>query len=211
MVLGGGLPPGLTPDIDSALVGTSWKDNTTGSLITVVFAAGGITWGGSAGSILNTTTSAYQGTGYTFVWIAKDGAIFYKYSYNNGPVYTAPVYAYVLGPGTLELKSGGVTFATLIPNWELAGTSWAANIFGNVYKLTFQNSSEYLFTRDTVNWQKGTYSVSGNTLSLTPTHEWNTGTSTWDSTAISSTTGTISANTMDIFVGGGVATTFTKQ
>ena len=106
---------GLTPDIDSALVGTSWKDNMTGSLITVVFAAGGITWGGSAGSILNTTTSAYQGTGYTFVWIAKDGDISYKYSYNNGPVYTAPVYTYVLSPGTLELKSGGITFATLIP------------------------------------------------------------------------------------------------
>jgi len=111
--------PSISNEIDEVLAGTSWKDNlpgTPGTTLTISFTTDGITWGGTAGNQLNTVTSAYQGTGYTFVWIAKDGNISYKYSY-NGNTQTVPVYTYTLSgdKSTLELKVSGYTFATMIP------------------------------------------------------------------------------------------------
>jgi hypothetical protein len=118
----------LSGDIDSALLGT-WKNEEQkagetviteeGSLITVTFASDGtITWGGSAGSTLNATTSAYQGTGYQFVWIATNGKISYKFMGPNISVQTIDVYGYTInGDGKLELSSAlvpGTVFATLV-------------------------------------------------------------------------------------------------
>ncbi|GHV81101.1 hypothetical protein AGMMS49944_28920 [Spirochaetia bacterium] len=72
---GGG---GLVSDIDTNLLGT-WEDNLGGTIITVTFGSDGrVTWGGSAGSSLNAVTTAYQGTGYQFVWIATGGQISYN-------------------------------------------------------------------------------------------------------------------------------------
>jgi uncharacterized repeat protein (TIGR02543 family) len=105
---------GLTSDIDSTLEGTSWKDNVTGSIITVSFTSNSVTWGGTAGNQLNATTSALQGTGYDFVWIAKNGVISYKYSYMGNTPQEITVYTYTLSGNTLELGASGVTIATLI-------------------------------------------------------------------------------------------------
>ena len=76
---GGGTGGGLTNDIDAALFGI-WKDKDNGSLLTITFSEDGIIWGGTAGNTLNTAINSYQGTGYTFVWIANNGTISYKYS-----------------------------------------------------------------------------------------------------------------------------------
>jgi formylglycine-generating enzyme required for sulfatase activity len=159
----------LVSDIDSALAGTSWKDNVTGNVITIAFTNDGITWGGTAGNTLNSTTAMYQGTGYTFVWIAKNGTISYKYSYNGGTAQTMPVYTYTLNGNTLELKASGITFATLVPvggggnnnnlvpdiDSVLAGTSWKDNVTGNIITIAFTN--------DGITWG----GTAGNTLNST--------------------------------------------
>jgi len=103
----------LTNDIDSSLYGT-WKDNTNGTTLTVTFASTGITWGGTSGSTINTTTSMYNGTGYSFVWVANNGAISYKYTYQGGQVQTMKVYGYRMSNGNLILSTGGTDFATLV-------------------------------------------------------------------------------------------------
>jgi len=108
----------LTNDIDSTLYGT-WKDTiipgNPGSTLTITFSSSGITWGGSAGSALNTATAAYQGSGYTFVWVASNGTISYKFSY-QGQVTTIPVYKYRIEGGKLILSTAAMPdtdFATL--------------------------------------------------------------------------------------------------
>jgi hypothetical protein len=104
----------LESDIDANLLGT-WVDNLNGTTLTVTFASNGtVTWGGSAGSLLNTTTSAYQGTGYQFVWVANNGTIAYKYSGPNIPVTTYSVYGYSINGGELVLTVSGVAFVTLV-------------------------------------------------------------------------------------------------
>jgi hypothetical protein len=100
----------LTPDIDSALNGT-WADSM--GLISMTVTGSGITWGGSIGSSLNTTTDGFQGTGYSFVWVASNGSISYKYSYMGGTPITMEVYTYTISGNQLELKASGMTFATL--------------------------------------------------------------------------------------------------
>ncbi|MCL2155589.1 MAG: InlB B-repeat-containing protein, partial [Leptospirales bacterium] len=124
-----GTPGGsLTNDIDAALFGT-WKDNIGGTTVIITFSEDGITWAGTAGDSLNSTTSMYQGTGYTFVWIANNGTISYKYSYNNGTPASMPVYTYALNSsGELELKVSGYLFVTLV-NEAISG--------GNTYTITF--------------------------------------------------------------------------
>jgi hypothetical protein len=102
----------LTPEIDASLFGT-WKDNTTGELLSVTFTSTTVTWGGTLGSSLNTTTAAFQGTGYSFVWVAGDGNISYKFSYMGGTPTTIPVYGYTISGNQLALTSSGVTLATL--------------------------------------------------------------------------------------------------
>jgi hypothetical protein len=116
---GGG---GLTNDIDSALAGTSWKDNINGNTITIAFTNDGITWGGTAGDLLNQTTSTYQGTGYSLSWVAKGGTISYKYSYNGGTTHTIAVYTYTLNGNTLELYASGYKFATLVQTGSSVNT-----------------------------------------------------------------------------------------
>jgi len=106
---GGG--PSLSNDIDSTLYGT-WVDTLDGNTLTITFASNGITWGGSAGSAVNATTSAYNGPGYTFVWVAGNGNISYKYSY-QGQVYTMPVYTYRIEGGNLILSVSGIDFVTM--------------------------------------------------------------------------------------------------
>ena len=89
-------------------------DNGSGTLLTITFDANGITWGGSVGTALNATTTAYQGTGYTFAWVASGGVISYKYSY-QGNVATVQVYSYnVNSSGELELWVSGTLIATLV-------------------------------------------------------------------------------------------------
>jgi hypothetical protein len=111
---GGGGNEGGTfrPEIDASLQGT-WVDTLTGNTLTMTITGSGITWGGTAGSVLNTTTSAYQGTGYSFVWIAKDGNISYKFSYLGGTPTTIPVYGYTISGSSLTLTVGGVAFVTM--------------------------------------------------------------------------------------------------
>ncbi|MCL2155164.1 MAG: chitobiase/beta-hexosaminidase C-terminal domain-containing protein, partial [Leptospirales bacterium] len=124
LVKGGSTPGGgLTNDIDEELFGT-WRDNLDGTTLTIAFSEDGITWGGTAGDSLNNTTSMYQGTGYTFVWVANNGVIFYKYSYNNGtPKSTPAVYTYALNSsGELELSGSGYLIATLVKTGTGAGT-----------------------------------------------------------------------------------------
>ncbi|MDR1250067.1 MAG: hypothetical protein LBK63_12290 [Treponema sp.] len=108
---GGGGGETLTPDIDASLLGT-WKDDT-GELLSVTFTSTTVTWGGSAGSILNTTTDAYQGTNYSFVWVAGDGNISYKFSYMGGTPTSIPVYGYTISGNQLALTLSGTTFVTL--------------------------------------------------------------------------------------------------
>jgi hypothetical protein len=103
----------LSPDIDASLFGT-WKDNTTGEMLSVTFTSTTVTWGGTLGSVLNSTTDAYQGTGYSFVWVAGGGNISYKFSYMGGTPTTIPVYGYTISGNQLALTSSGVTLATLI-------------------------------------------------------------------------------------------------
>jgi hypothetical protein len=105
--------PTLKADIDPALIG-AWKDKSTGTTLTITFTDSNVTWGGSSGSAINTATGAYQGSGYTAVWIAKDGQISLKYSY-QGVENSYKVYDYTInGSGELELKVSGYTFMTLV-------------------------------------------------------------------------------------------------
>jgi hypothetical protein len=103
----------LNPDIDSALIGT-WVDQVNGTILTITFTSTGITWGGTSGNVINTSTGAYQGSGYTSAWIAKDGAISLYYTY-MGTTASYKAYDYAINSqGQLELKVGGVTFLTLV-------------------------------------------------------------------------------------------------
>jgi hypothetical protein len=107
---GGGGGETLSPDIDSSLIGT-WNDDT--GMLSATFTNSTVTWGGTLGSSLNTATAAYQGTGYSFVWVAGDGNISYKFSYMGGTPTTMPVYGYTISGNQLELTSSGYAFATL--------------------------------------------------------------------------------------------------
>jgi hypothetical protein len=102
----------LSPEIDASLQGT-WVDDTGGNTLTMTVTGSGITWGGTAGSPLNITTSAYQGTGYSFAWVAKDGNISYKFSYLGGTPTTTPVYGYSISGQQLTLTIGGMPFVTM--------------------------------------------------------------------------------------------------
>ena len=120
----------LTNDIAAELFGT-WKDKADETSLTITFSGTGITWGGTVGDSLNTAVNAYQGTGYTFVWIANNGTISYKYSDSSGNINTIPVYTYTFNSGELELRTAGVPgyiFATLV-NEAISG--------GNTYTITF--------------------------------------------------------------------------
>jgi hypothetical protein len=97
----------LAHDINSTLFGT-WKD-ASGTLLTITFASNGITWGGSAGNMLNMTTNAFQGSGYSFAWTANNGGISYRYSHMGGATVTTQVYTYTItdGGNTLNLSPIG--------------------------------------------------------------------------------------------------------
>ncbi|MDR2786506.1 MAG: hypothetical protein LBB83_11400, partial [Treponema sp.] len=110
---GSGTGETLTPDIDSALVGT-WVDQVNGQTFTATFTNSAITWGGTYGSATNTATNMYQGSGYTAVWIAKNGEISLKYTY-MGVTSSYKVYDYVINSqGQLEFKTSGTTIMTLV-------------------------------------------------------------------------------------------------
>jgi hypothetical protein len=105
-------PSGPVSDIDPALIGT-WKDTTTGGdILTLTFSATEIKWGGSVGDALNTSLAAYTGSGVTYAWTAKDGEIILNYTY-QGSSFSYTAYTYTLSGDNLELKSSGVTIATL--------------------------------------------------------------------------------------------------
>jgi hypothetical protein len=126
-------PPALSSEIDSALYGT-WEDSM--GLYRITFSSSGISWGGTTGTSLNDTTSAYTGTGYSLVWIATGGNISYKYQYNGGEIYTIPVYQYELSGSQLLLKASGITFATL------ANTTPGGNGEGGGNEITGANGED---------------------------------------------------------------------
>jgi hypothetical protein len=106
------LPGGLSAYIDPALAGTSWKDNVGGSLLTLSFSSSSLTWGGTAGTPVNSTVSAQEA--YSPVWVVKDGIISLKWNIPGTGEQTYDVYGYELSGGNLLLKSGGITFVTLV-------------------------------------------------------------------------------------------------
>jgi hypothetical protein len=112
----------LSPDIDSALIGT-WKDKpavegygTPGDILTVTFTDTTVTWGGSAGETLNSSLSSYQAYG-SFAWEVKNGSINLAYIHPTLGRQSYTCYTYVInGSGELELQTGGYTFVTLTKN-----------------------------------------------------------------------------------------------
>jgi hypothetical protein len=107
----------LSPDIDSSLLGT-WKDKAAygenGTLLTATFTSSTVTWGGSLGDALNTSLAIYQSYG-SFTWVVKNGNIDLVYIDPTLGRQSYTCYTYVInGSGELELKVGGVTFATLV-------------------------------------------------------------------------------------------------
>jgi hypothetical protein len=108
----------LTSDIDASLLGT-WKDKpaggygTPGDVLTVTFTETSITWGGTAGDILNTSLAVYQSYG-SYAWEVKNSSINLVYIDPSIGRYSYTCYTYAInGDGELELQAGGVTFATL--------------------------------------------------------------------------------------------------
>jgi hypothetical protein len=111
----------LTPDIDSALIGT-WRDkpsygDTFGAILTATFTDSSVTWGGSAGDILNQTVATYQGYG-SFAWEVKNGNINMTYIDPTLGKQSYPCYTYTInGDGELELgipNMPSTPFATLV-------------------------------------------------------------------------------------------------
>jgi hypothetical protein len=102
----------LTAYIDPALAGTSWKDNATGSVLTLSFTSEKVTWGGSGGSALDSAMNSYSA--YSPVWFVKDGYISLKYNVPGTGEQTYQIYGYELSGANLLLKSGGITFVTMV-------------------------------------------------------------------------------------------------
>ena len=100
----------FTHDIDSDLYGT-WVDALTGGMLTITFASDGLTWGGSAGEIINTTYATYLVEG-SYAWIANNDNISLRYSY-MGITQTMAVYGYTHDENELSLTAQGLEFLTL--------------------------------------------------------------------------------------------------
>ncbi|MCL2155795.1 MAG: formylglycine-generating enzyme family protein [Leptospirales bacterium] len=157
MVKDDGSAINLTDDIATELFGT-WVDKTNnGATLTITFSYSGITWSGSSGDSLNSTTSSYKGAGYTFVWIANNEDISYKYSDQPGVIYTVPVYTYDLnnsGELVLTAASGsGLPSVTMVKEGSIINNDIATELFGTwVDKTNNGTTLTITFSETGITW-----------------------------------------------------------